>query len=211
MKSIARFLVVGLCTAVFAGPALYGQAESGIYFGLDAGIALQEDVDIESPTLGSGTVEVEFDAGLRFDFIGGFRFTDSVALELQAGYVFNSVDLVGGLDPSDVGIDLDLHQIPFTANLIYTFPLESRFKPFVGGGAGGSVAVAVGESSGETDTDDAFGFAYQGLAGFRFQVTDRVHLGLVYKFLGTTGYEFDDFETDDTFNHMVGLSLSCTF
>src|SRR5919109_2995613 len=152
MKTRAGILTsVSLCAVVLPGSALYAQQSNGqgkLYLEFEAGVALQQNVDVEVPQ----TVELEFDPGVRFDIGAGYRFSDSLAVEVQVGYVFNSIDLIGGVDPSDVGVDLDLQQIPITANLIYTFPLESRFKPFVGGGAGGSVAVAVGESSGETDT-----------------------------------------------------------
>ena len=139
---IAAAVCLAACTAI-QGQAL---ADDGKVYGrFDVGANFMNDLEID----GVG-VDLEFDTGVRFDMAGGFKITDAFAVELEVGFAYNSVDSMSGsfygdeydIDLSDTALDLDLYQIPMFVNLSYTIPLNSRFKPFIGVGAGGLAAIA---------------------------------------------------------------------
>jgi opacity protein-like surface antigen len=209
--------VAAMTAAVSHGVAASeGNQGSNWFIGADAGVSLQQDVDVKE-FLGaslSGT-KIEFDPGLRFGIVGGYRFTDQWSVSLEAGYSFNSVKSIAGTPLSGSGGDIDLHQVPILANGLYTFPLKCRVKPFLGGGVGGvfSVAEFSGAASGlpSGDSQGAAAFGYQGFAGARYEINDRMELGVIYKFLGTTDNTFDDFKTEGTKAHTIGLSFIYKF
>jgi len=193
-----------------------GRQESKWFVGADAGVSLQQDVDLKE-FLGSSVsgTKLEFDPGFRFDFVGGYRFTDQWSVSLEAGYGFNSIKSIGGTSLSGSGGGIDLHQVPILANGVYTFPLNCRVKPFLGGGVGGvfSVAEFSGAATGlpSGDSQGAAAFGYQGFAGARYEINDRMEVGVIYKFLGTTDNKFDDFKIEGTKAHTIGLSFIYRF
>src|SRR5437763_521320 len=71
------------------------------------------------------------------------------------------------------------------------------------------VGTAAGLPSG--DTQSAVSFGYQGFAGATYEINDRMEVGLVYKFLGTTDQEFDDFKIEGTRTHTLGVSFMYRF
>src|SRR5438128_7939009 len=186
------------------------------FVGADVGLALQQDVDVKealgTPVSGA---KIEFDPGVRFDVVGGYHFTDQLSVTLEAGYTFNSLKSIAGTTLSGSGGDIDFNQFPILANVSYTFPLEARIKPFIGAGLGGVFGVAdfSGTAAGlpSGDTQSAVSFGYQGFAGARYEINDRMEVGLLYKFLGTTDQEFDDFKIEGTRTHTLGVSFLYRF
>ena len=113
-----------------------GVSSQDWFIGADAGVSLQQDVDLKeflgTPLSGA---KIEFDPGLRFDVLGGYRFTDQLSVILEAGYIFNSVKSIAGTPLSGSGGDINLHQVPILANVSYTFALNCPIKPFFGDGS----------------------------------------------------------------------------
>jgi len=169
-----------------------------------------------------GKPKAKFDPGFRVDLAGGYNISDAFALELEVGVLYNPFDIKGDLDGRievdniSYGYfhsggkikDLDLWQIPMLINGVYTFQTDSKFKPFLGVGVGGIFTIMDGDAiSSESD----FTFAYQGMAGLNYELSECVDLGLAYKFLGTLDQEFDDVETDPILSHSFLLSLTWRF
>lgn len=103
--------------------------------------------------------------------------------------------------------DFSLYQVPVLANFLYTFPLESKFKPFVGVGAGGVfVMVDTGD-----DSESDFVFAYQAMAGCSYAIRENFDVGISYKFLGTSSPEFGGVKTSDIFTHSILAQLNYRF
>src|SRR5437667_8314230 len=211
-RCIVVLFVASALVGVKSSLAWAGVSSQDWFIGADAGVSLQQDVDLKeflgTPLSGA---KIEFDPGLRFDVLGGYRFTDQLSVILEAGYIFNSVKSIAGTPLSGSGGDINLHQVPILANVSYTFALNCPIKPFFGGGVGGvfSVAEFSGAASGlpSGDSQNASAFGYQGFAGARYELNDRIELGLVYKFLGTTDADFDDFKTDGTKTHTIAVSF----
>lgn len=205
MKTLIN--VLGICVL---GSALSLQAAdfSRCYFKIDAGVnAIFNDVEIKnSVTPGR---KISFDPGVRVDLVGGCRFSDCLAAEIELGGMWNQADKLKGGNLPDRNVDANLWQVPLMANLVYTFPLQSRFKPFIGAGAGGIYTRLEGGNV-NGDQDD-FQFAYQGFAGISYVLNECMDIGLTYKFLGTLDHHFDDFSTKPIYNHSLLASFNWRF
>lgn len=225
--------VLGVCTLLTAFMTQPAQAaDQKTYFKLDAGLSLVQDIKVKNgslddfnsiaPEYGVGVDKVKFkmDPGFRFDLVGGYNISEAFALELEAGVLFNAVDAIrvsgsvdgssgsGEVDLDDLDLDMYLWQFPILINGVYTFQTGSKFKPFLGVGVGGIFTVMDGD---ETGSECDFTFAYQGMAGLNYELSEWVDLGLTYKFLGTLDQEFDDVETDPILSHSFLLSLTWRF
>ncbi len=218
-------------------------ADQGFYFKADAGLALVQDVDVKSignaigsvafpfagtlsdpvdvlgVTIPAGTYtvnkpKVSFDPGLRVDLIGGYNVSETVALELEAGLLYNSLDKITISGTQDTvpfsksfKLNANLWQVPVLVNGVYTFKLDSKFKPFLGAGVGG-VWTCV-EGSGESESD--FTFAYQAMAGVKYELSNTMDIGLTYKFLGSLDHEFGGLKTDGIYSHSILAAFTFRF
>ena len=217
-----------------AGPAFLQDSETG---NLDLQTAFAELPD-RSPG-----DEIEFDPGIRFGLHGGYRLLDFLSVELESGVIWNSVDRLGGLgagshfsesspDAMITGTwyeDADLFQIPILVNLQYDFSFAHRWSAYVAGGVGailgvfrlgegntrvsGDAVLDVTEREADEDLDVVFG--YQAKAGVRFAIDVSSDIDLSYKFLGTTGYDWeldgDRLRTHPLRNHAITLSYTFRF
>jgi OmpA-OmpF porin, OOP family len=213
--------VLGMCSAALAFAPQAGRAgEQGFFVGLDAGVALGQDVALTrvngqdlplsfnmagfSTTLDQP--KFQLGTGTRLDLMAGYNFSESLALELETGFLYNPINTLttsgvffGVPFTEDTPLDLNLWQVPLLANVVYTIPLHSNFKPFIGAGAGGIWSIISGEGSTEYD----FTFAFQGLAGVKYVLSDRADIGVVYKFLGTLSHDFGDVKTDPFYTSSI--------
>jgi opacity protein-like surface antigen len=126
------------------------------------------------------TTRLAFKTGVRLDLETGYQFNDSWTLEAELGYIYNPVDLsnsTGTTSPS-------FYQVPALVNCIYTLPIKCPVKPYLGAGLG----VVF---SGLNNVHD-FNGAGQLLAGVKYELSDRVDLGLGYKLLVTTEHNWND-------------------
>ncbi len=191
-----------------ASPSAGGFPIGQLYLGADAGLALQQDVTIKD----SGGSKISFDPGTRVDVAVGYHFTDAWAAEFQTGVVYNSIDKIAGISLDSQGLSASLYEIPLMANVTYTLPVRERFSAYLGAGVGGVVGLFHGESPGETTDHTDFTFGYQGIAGIKYALNERMHVGLVYKFLGTTDHDLGSGEkSEGTRTHSVLVAFTLKF
>jgi opacity protein-like surface antigen len=186
-----------------------------LYVGFDVGAAFQQDILLYD-TIGDSE-QVTFGTGVRLDCEMGYNFTTNWATELEIGLIDNPVKKSAILGTDFMNVDLI--ELPIMVNVIYTRPLGRHFSAYLGGGVGGAFSDYSNEFGGTTEGDSTF--AYQGLAGFKYTISERCDLGLTYKFLGTTQHDvgagFDsngnptEFKSDGTMTHAVLLVLNCKF
>jgi opacity protein-like surface antigen len=200
--------------------------EPGLYFKFDAGAALPQDVaitkvgQIELPAVSYDGLETynqpkaKLRTGFRGDLAAGYAFNKMFSVELDAGVVYNPLDklqysgtYLGVPYSYDESPSVNLWQVPLLANVIFTIPLDSKFKRFIGAGAGGIWTVLDGEDTSNND----FTFAFQGLAGINYAISDNVDIGVVYKFLGTLEHNLGDLRTDPVYTHSIMAVLTCRF
>jgi opacity protein-like surface antigen len=222
------FLKLGTVIAGVAfGLAMQAQnADSKWYFRTDLGASLPMETDLEEflDLDPAGEAEIEFDAGMRLGVAGGYRITPWLALELESGVLFNSIN-----DTDGDSVDASLTQVPFMGNLVVQCNNFNRWVPFIGVGAGGVSSVLDIDERIDTGagillvkgTDADVVFAYQAFAGVRYELNDRMGVGLVYRFMGAQGASWDvendgageDLEIafDDVFTHSISALFHLYF
>ena len=188
-----------------------------MYFGFDAGVALQQDVTI-SDSIGDSE-KVTFDPGVRLDWMLGYQFNEHWAAEFEFGLIANRVkhsDMLG----TDY-FSVTYFQFPVLVNGIYTLPLNrsKSCSVYFGAGLGGVFSQFIDEYGDNTPGESAF--AYQGLAGFRWAINPRWEAGLGYKFLGTAEHDVGDgwdsngnptaFKADGSVTHSILATVTYRF
>jgi opacity protein-like surface antigen len=203
------FLLAGAAAAAIAVPA---QAD-GPYIGIEGGVSFKDQVKVEvrpddatgddaftRAAVGRTKMGVDGDVILGYDF-GAFR------LEAEGGYknnkyrglaVFNNAILPTGVTvPSGTVVDneRDLEIWSGMVNALVEIGSEDSFQIYGGGGAGVArlelpvVVANVGTLVDDKQTD----FAWQLIGGVKFPVTDRIDLGVKYRY-----FNIDDFRLTGT-------------
>jgi outer membrane protein OmpA-like peptidoglycan-associated protein len=171
MKStIMRTFVIA---ALLAGTANAAHASEGWYVRADAGSSVEGSLD---GSFGAGT---SYSGDLRNGWLGdagaGYAFQNGFRLESALSYRSNR--LRGDIDSER--FPGDVHAWGLMANLLYDFNRHGSIQPYLGVGAGAaSVRVGMHDVGHDTDT----GFAYQGMAGIGFALSDRTTLDVGYRY-----------------------------
>ena len=184
-KSITLALAGAALVVVsgLTGPNAARAQEDGFYVGGAAGLSVLNDITLQ----GTGIDDtVEFDDGLSGIAALGYGFGGGLRTELELGYRENDADSVSGTDAGAVSGDVTA--LSAMANVAFDFNF-GRVTPYVGAGIGLANIDADTTLGATVIDDDDTVFAYQGLAGVAFGVTERVKLTLDYRFLNTE--EFD--------------------
>lgn len=205
-------------------PALaQDSSDQHMYFGIRGGVGFAEKSELDgrgSDLLGHSDHKTGWGVGLAV----GYNFGD-VRLEGELSRFQNSVDDYGftnaGGYPFGVGtVDADRGSTRATnlmANLYYDINLGMALKPYIGFGLGGSRLNFNNYTSGATAflDDSKTVFAYQGIAGLRYELSDRLDMTLDYRYFNTENPGLVDslgrqLQGDYT-NHLVMVGLSWKF
>lgn len=208
----------------------YDDAAKGIYLDLRGGAGLLMDADNSGAGITSDIViESEFDTGFVIDVAVGYADPSGFRGEIAIGYRANDLDTltiaddggvgaflgVGSLNGISVNADGEVTALSGMLNGYYDFDVDGGFKPFIGAGIGLARIEVDGSVLGVTivDDDDTV-FAYQGLAGISYEITQSVTASLLYSYFATTDPEFTDAaggNFDSEFGShavMVGIRIS---
>lgn len=201
MKVLAPLVVL----VVFAS-VLQAAEGFGPYFRLEAGPSIEQDIRLKSiDGFATPDAKIKLDPGARFNLVGGYSFYDWFAVEAEAGMLYNSLNkLTGPAGESDIE-DINLWQVPFLINVVFTLPLRSPIKPYIGVGGGELWSMAEGP---DVRSDDDFALAYQGQAGVNYFINEQMDIGLGYKFLAAQDHHIGDFKTKETYNHSLLLQFT---
>ena len=199
--------MLALGAASLAANARAGERE--FYLNADAGVSIVQDLNIK----GGNTIELN--PGARIDGAFGWQFSQPLAVEFETGITLNSVEKIGGVAVSSYGGRADIYQIPMLVNLVYTPPMQGKFKPFVGAGGGGIATVADMQTPLGNINDTDFTFGYQAFAGVGWTLSKRADIGLSYKFMGSLDHSWSSggvtLKTDAMFTHALLLSFRWKF
>ena len=185
-----------------------------IYYTFDAGGVWQQDATLRQS---SGSSTATFNPGARADFIAGYNFTPAWAAEIEVGFIWSSMDKVGGTSLSSINQSANIFTVPVLANLIYKLPTMRSFTPYLGMGAGATVNTLDFESSGKNYNDNCLAPAIQAQAGVKYAFNQHVSVGLAYKFLGTLNQRYylsglgNRITVDGEYIHGVTGSFTWTF
>jgi opacity protein-like surface antigen len=197
VKWILLFLVI--CS----GLTLFGATDQpSIYFRTEAGPAFLHTLRAD---YGIGHFDEPSDVGTRVDLTLGYRFTSSLAAELNVGMVWNKL-----LDMAQH----DFYQVPIMANLVWK-PAYGRLAPFVGAGAGGVDLILVPHGFSSLQTESHFDFGAQAFAGVGYRLTRACELGLSYRFLGAASDNFQNgggtIRVGPAFSHAIQAEFTFAF
>lgn len=202
--------ITGACAALTAALALPASAaDTGLYFNADAGVNWAQDADISS---GGFTTDLETDIGFRFSAGVGYNLNKNWGVEFDTGWIWNSIDKIGG---SSLSGDSSFSHIPFMVNVVYRYPIGSKFETYIGGGAGGTYSILNIDEPGFSDDDGDIVFAWQVMAGVRYSLSETMAVGVGYKYLGTTEGDYEigggSLSIDSVHNHSFAAVFNWKF
>jgi OmpA-OmpF porin, OOP family len=218
-KTIAFACGMGLIAAGALSPdALAGHwyisGHAGAVFLQDAG------VQFSSPCACSpSTLNADFDTGWGVGGAGGFGFDNGLRVEGEVTYRYNDLNKISASGTSFALPDTSVSSLAFMANGYYDIPTGSKWTPYVGGGVGLAIDHAsadLSSSGGPNFSDTEAEFAYQGIAGIGYQITDAVNIGIEYRYFATMTPHYDltslgapagVFASADYASHNVFLTL----
>lgn len=170
-------------TVAFAAGSGLAQAQNlqapGIYLGVEGGANWLLNTTASQPGIGSINPLTGFGVGgvVGYDFLGP-------RVELETVYRSNNANTTfapPGAGP--VPISVGMQQTAIMANAYYDFLAGSRFVPYVGGGLGIAFVNASGFPGGGASSTQ---FAYQGIVGIGYNMTEKLRLNLDGRYYGTT-------------------------
>ncbi len=185
--AVLTVIMVGMAGTGHANAAtIYGE---GPYFHVDGGLAWIQDFNTDLPGFPG---RLHLDPGVRLGIGPGYTLfsgqTFEAAVQFETGFIYNKLDRFDSADFGPLSARGEFWQIPFLAEILYTFKVGPIVVPYIGVGGGGVYSrldfdsfeeQPVGARSSETDG------AFQAMAGVRFKLDDANELGIGYKFLAT--------------------------
>jgi len=214
MKS--KLVLLGTAAALSVAAASHSEARNnqGWYVGIEGGANWVDDNDGFmgfTTTVPTTADTISFDTGWAVLATVGYAFDTNWRLELEGGYRNNDIDLLSTFFGFTTNSG-DLTQISLMANVLFDVPLTDRLDLTFGAGAG-AVYSDFSPPFGSDESDTSF--AYQGIAGLSYALTDRLDLTLQYRYLHVNDPSFtvshtghtDVFALDDVENHTVSIGL----
>jgi OmpA-OmpF porin, OOP family len=181
-------LVVGAVFAFVSGP-LSSHAEAQYYIGAQAGwTGLPYQTDMID---GLGAVPVQFNAGYNVGVRGGYQL-GSWRFEEEYSYRRNNVAAYGVVGDITNGVSGNRHTHSIMTNVLYDFAAGWPVTPHIGVGIG-AMDVFDGlkiPSRRLVFNDNSWQFAYQAIAGLRYDINPVLALDLDYRYLATTESTF---------------------
>lgn len=222
-KRIAIAVLV-LGTSAAAAQAQDYEIDSGFYVGLRGGLSFGFNADGETRDVAGGSGSASLDAGTGFMASGafGYRYNPNLSAELEWVYRTNSLDtttLPGGAEATDG----DLASNTFFVNGYYSFPeaFGNHFTPFLGAGLGyvEEADIDLTINGEEHSYSSGGGFAYQLMAGVRYDINKQFALVGDLRFSQAPGLDMDEesnngagrIDSVDQTNISTGIGLEYRF
>jgi OmpA-OmpF porin, OOP family len=200
-----RSLLLGAVASLALSSTAVAGEMNGWYVGIEGGANWIEEVDgvVFDPTPTPGTAE--FDGGWSVLATVGRGFMNNWRAEFEAGYRHNDFD-------TGLPIVADVEEWSAMLNVLYDIHLTKAATLSFGAGAGGDFAqMAITGFE-----DDDWNFAYQGIVGLSYAISDRLDLTLNYRYLRVQEPEFSfpgpvTLVLDDVTKHTATLGLRYAF
>ena len=176
-----------MCGLALLPLATFADEVSGMYYSVDVGGTIVEDVRLKEFPGATPGGKVELDPGARLSFGIGYRFNEWLSMGGETGFSGNKLS----------GAEATLSQAPLLANVEFRMPNNSPLVPFIGGGPGVSISVLTIDDDQLRDgtrvdgSDGDAVFAWQAYGGVRYKITDMMSVGLLYKYLSVNSSTLD--------------------
>jgi opacity protein-like surface antigen len=230
-------IIVAIAVSGLAAVPPLAAADTGSagtwYVGTDAGVALQQQVGgvkvngYPAQLVSTGPTIFRFDPGERADLKVGYNITENWAVELEGGESDNGISTTPHAIATPLPVPFGhptapfdyghLWQAPLLLSGIYKYSFTDKWQGYGGIGVGAVVSdLRLSNAYDRTDRADCR-FGYQLQLGVKYLISSRWECALEYKFLGTTGHEWNfgsdvgDVKTDATMSHSILLSVAYKF
>lgn len=209
-----KFLPLALVAALAVPGIAQAYPKQGWYVGVGGGLGIQQDSDAKI----AGTKDtLEFQPGFVLSGSVGYGFENQLRPEIEVNYRKNNVDKATGTGSGTA--TGNYNAIGFMGNLFYDFDTRTGLTPYIGGGVGGALVGAdnAGTVVGTSLDTREFQFAYQGIIGFAYELSERWDVTADYRYFSTLEPEFKTktagVTADDTsyHNHAFLLGLRYVF
>lgn len=214
MKRSLALAVSAIALAAAAGTPALAQSE-GPYVALGAGLVIPEESDLDGPTAATSG-DVEFDNGWAAMIAGGYAWGNGLRTELEFSYRDTGVD--GITTPGATNGDGSANALATMANVLYDFDFGIGLKPYLGAGIGLARVEAENwrNSAGAITDDGDISWAWQGIAGAAYGISDNVDLTLDYRYFSAPDLELSGAAAGTSYdteyqNHTVMLGVRYTF
>jgi len=186
-KMNIRGVLLGAALAL-ALPTAAMAATEGFYVGAGAGVNWTRDADVRNYPSGGFGLEESFKIGGIADLSAGYATAMGLRAELEFAWRWrNAIDSTESATPALRDLSGKSSSIAFMGNVLYDVNVGMPFTPYIGVGAG--LAEVRHSLNGVSDKD--WVFAYQGIVGASYAVTDNVAVTLDYRYFATQDPEFD--------------------
>ncbi|HLX72296.1 MAG TPA: outer membrane beta-barrel protein [Verrucomicrobiae bacterium] len=213
-----KIITIAVAAIVAGGPALIRAEDNSdrFYVHADSGAVFVQDLTLRASVPGSPSTSasfaMHFQPGARGDIAIGYNLTDSLAVEIETGALWNRIDTVNSID---------LFQVPLLENLVYRVHLKNGWTPYFGAGAGADFGILSGIESIshgdviQTSSSDDVTFGYQAQAGIAYAISPNADVDFSYKFFGSFEHNWDfpgvKFDSDKIYTHALLLSFRWKF
>jgi OmpA-OmpF porin, OOP family len=187
-----RACLLGATAIVSLSGMAVASPMNGWYVGLEAGANWRGEVDQHQVAFTGAEVNHWFDFDTGWGLLGtiGYAF-DNWRFEVEAGYRENDIDhFQGTLGTNFFPIEAGSTEFTLMANVAYDFAIADRWSLSVGAGAGMDCINTTSQTNGFDDT--ACAFAYQGIAGVNYALSDRAVVFVNYRYLVVDDVDFTD-------------------
>ncbi len=159
----------------------------GPYVSLDFGAAIPAD-DGHTFYNANGVGGMDLDTGFAFGAASGYAFRNNLRVEGELAYQFNNVSLSSyNTKGRTYSGNKNIHTLAGLVNGYYDFKNESDFTPYLGAGVG--IGGVVNESFADFG---GVAFAYQVGGGLDYSVTEKITIGVKYRYFGLLNNKLDN-------------------
>ena len=179
-----RGILLGTAIALML-PTAAMAANEGFYVGGAGGVNWARDAKFKSPTLPSATLEYE--QGWVGALSAGYATSLGIRAELEANYRWgNDIDSTSPASTASGKV----RSLGFMGNVLYDINTGTPFTPYLGVGAGLAKVKHDARLGAISVSDSDWVFAYQGIAGVAYNVTNNLALTADYRYFATENPKF---------------------
>ncbi|WP_448189777.1 OmpA family protein [Azospirillum sp. sgz301742] len=184
-------------------------ANEGFYVGGAGGLNWTRDADFRVPSLPSATFK--YDQGWVGSLSAGYATAMGIRAELEGNYRWGND--ISSTRPASAASG-KVRSLGFMGNLLYDFNTGTPFTPYLGVGAGMAQVKHDARLGATSVSESDWVFAYQGIAGVAYNVTNNLALTADYRYFATQDPKFDVLGTTakgEYRNHSILVGLRYSF
>ena len=205
-------MLTAVAVIALAVPAA-ARAEEGFYLGGGLGLSSAVNSTYEDAV---NSNKIKLDDGFAGLISGGYQFASNWRAEAEFASRRNAVDNITGTGAA-APVTGASAVYSLMGNAIYGIPTGTKFTPYIGAGIGAARVKAdnVGTTLASNVNDSDTVFAYQGIAGLEYDVTQNWKAGVDYRYFRTADTKFTSAALTDVSgdyaNHTVLMSTRYLF